>query len=173
MSSPVVQKHHFAVKAAIADWFMARGWKAFKFQKDVWQAITQGQSGLLHATTGSGKTYAVWLGILMRFMAASPSNHVRAAPVKIAKRKPVGAPLTVLWITPMRALAADTQRALQVPLDALLADGAFEAWTVGARSGDTTAAERSAQNTRLPTVLVTTPESLSVLLSRADAADVL
>ena len=73
----------------------------------------------------------------------------------------------------MRALAADTCLALQVPLAALLADGAFELWTVGARSGDTSSAERSAQNTRLPTVLVTTPESLSVLLSRADAADAL
>ena len=82
-------------------------------------------------------------------------------------------PLTVLWITPMRALAADTQRALQIPLDTLLAEGAFEVWTVGARSGDTSAAERTAQNTRLPTVLVTTPESLSVLLSRADAATAL
>ena len=73
----------------------------------------------------------------------------------------------------MRALAADTCRALQVPLDALLAGGSFELWTVGARSGDTSSAQRSAQNTRLPTVLVTTPESLSVLLSRADAADAL
>ena len=76
----------------------------------------------------------------------------------------------------MRALAADTQRALQTPLDALQADGAdraFPLWTVGARSGDTTSAERTAQNTRLPTVLVTTPESLSVLLSRADSPEVM
>ena len=128
---------------------------------------------MLHATTGSGKTYAVWLGILMQFMAVALVNRSQAAPKSGVKRKPVGVPLTVLWITPMRALAADTQRALQVPLDALLAEGAFELWTVGARSGDTSAAERTAQNTRLPTVLVTTPESLSVLLSRADAADVM
>ncbi len=73
----------------------------------------------------------------------------------------------------MRALAADTQRALQTPLDALRASGDFALWTVGSRSGDTPSAERSAQNTRLPAVLVTTPESLSVLLSRADAADAL
>ena len=73
----------------------------------------------------------------------------------------------------MRALAADTQRALQLPLEALQVDANFVRWTIGARSGDTPSAERSAQNTRLPTVLVTTPESLSVLLSRADAADAL
>ena len=172
MSSPVVQKRRTTVKSAITDWFTARDWKPFKFQKDVWQAIANGQSGLLHATTGSGKTYAVWLGILMHFMALDQSNRAQAAPksgVSKVRRKPVGVPLTVLWITPMRALAADTQRALQLPLDVLQADGTFALWTVGARSGDTSSAERSAQNTRLPTVLVTTPESLSVLLSRADA----
>lgn len=174
MSSPVVQQRRVTVKAALASWFSARGWKANKFQREVWAAIAQGQSGLLHATTGSGKTYAVWLGILMRFMAVAQSNRAQAVPEKIVKKKPLAAPLTVLWITPMRALAADTQRALQLPLDALLANTLFNPqgprWTLGARSGDTPAAERSAQNTRLPTVLVTTPESLSVLLSRADAA---
>ncbi len=172
MSSPVVQKRSLTAKAALTDWFTARGWKPFKFQRDVWKAMAQGQSGLLHATTGSGKTYAVWLGILIHFMAASQSNRLQTAPEKIAKKKP-GTPLTVLWITPMRALAADTQRALQTPLDVLMAEGCFAHWTVGARSGDTTSAERSAQNTRLPTVLVTTPESLSVLMSRTDAATAL
>jgi ATP-dependent Lhr-like helicase len=162
-----------SIKSALADWFTARDWKPFKFQKEVWQAIGQGESGLLHATTGSGKTYAVWLGILMRFMALNQSKRAQTAPESgafKAKRKPLGAPLTVLWITPMRALAADTQRALQQPLEMLQVDGNFALWTVGSRSGDTSAAERSFQNTRLPTVLVTTPESLSVLLSRADAA---
>ncbi len=173
MPLSVVQPRHVSVKAAIADWFTLRDWKAFKFQRDVWKAIAQGQSGLLHATTGSGKTYAVWLGILMHFMPVAPSIRVQAAPKSGVKRKPVGQPLTVLWITPMRALAADTQRALQQPLDMLQADGCFAHWTAGARSGDTSSAERSAQNTRLPTVLVTTPESLSLLLSRADAAEVL
>jgi ATP-dependent Lhr-like helicase len=173
MSLPVVHQPRVTAKTALATWFEGRGWKAFKFQKDVWRAIAQGQSGLLHATTGSGKTYAVWLGILMRFMAESQSSPTRADPVKAANKKPQGAPLTVLWVTPMRALAADTQRALQLPLDELQANAHLPRWTVGTRSGDTSAAERSAQNTRLPTVLVTTPESLSVLLSRADAADVL
>ncbi len=173
MPSLIVKPPLVTAKSALADWFTARSWKAFQFQRDVWAAIAAGQSGLLHATTGSGKTYAVWLGILIRFMAVAQQNRARAAPEKIANKKPVGVPLTVLWITPMRALAADTQRALQAPLEVLLADGLFKHWTVGARSGDTTSAERSAQNTRLPTVLVTTPESLSVLLSRADAADAL
>jgi len=148
---------HARAKKAITTWFATRGWKPFAFQREVWKAIADGRSGLLHATTGAGKTYAVWLGALMAFAAA-------------ATKKPP--PLTVLWITPMRALAADTLRALQLPLDALSADGLL-AWTAGARSGDTSSGERAAQNQRLPTVLVTTPESLSVLLSRADAKDVL
>ena len=177
MPHSVIQSPQPTVKLKLDHWFAERSWKPFKFQNDVWQAIAKGQSGLLHATTGSGKTYAVWLGILMHFMAATHINRAQAAPKSGVSqktvRKPVGRPLTVLWITPMRALAADTCLALQVPLAALLADGAFELWTVGARSGDTSSAERSAQNTRLPTVLVTTPESLSVLLSRADAADAL
>jgi ATP-dependent helicase Lhr and Lhr-like helicase len=142
-------------------WFASRGWKPFPFQRAVWKAMGEGRSGLLHATTGAGKTYAVWLGALRAF-GALPN----AASRDFAKK--VTPPLTVLWITPMRALAADTLRALQQPLEALQPD-----WTAGARSGDTPSGERSAQNLRLPTVLVTTPESLSVMLSRADAKNVL
>jgi len=145
------------IKKPLDAWFAARGWKPFTFQREVWKAIGEGRSGLLHATTGAGKTYAVWLGALMAYAGG-------------ATKKPP--PLAVLWITPMRALAADTLRALQQPLDALSAEGLI-AWTAGARSGDTPSGERAAQNQRLPTVLVTTPESLSVLLSRADAKDVL
>ena len=148
--------------ADLTDWFAGRGWKPFKFQKEVWKAIADGRSGLLHATTGSGKTYAVWLGALKAFPLKATLSSTRA------NAKTIPPPLTVLWLTPMRALAADTLRALRQPLEALAPD-----WTAGARSGDTVAAERSAQNRQLPTVLVTTPESLSVLLSRADAAEVL
>jgi ATP-dependent Lhr-like helicase len=149
------------VKKALQDWFAARSWKPFGFQREVWRAVKNGESGLLHATTGAGKTYAVWLAALQAFVPTRPSRTVAQA-------------LTVLWLTPMRALAADTVRALQAPLDALEAvqPGAMP-WTVGARTGDTASSERSAQARRLPSVLVTTPESLSVMLSRADAREVL
>ncbi len=152
-----------AVKKALLNWFAARSWKPFAFQREVWAAVKKGESGLLHATTGSGKTYAVWLAALQAF-----------APLRSARASATAPPLTVLWLTPMRALAADTVRALQAPLDALEAaqPGAVP-WTVGARTGDTASGERSAQARRLPSVLVTTPESLSVLLSRADAKEVL
>ncbi|MDM0026835.1 ligase-associated DNA damage response DEXH box helicase [Variovorax saccharolyticus] len=151
-------------KQALDAWFAARGWKPFKFQRAVWKAVAQGRSGLLHATTGAGKTYAVWLAALLAFGTAPPKRSA-------AKRPEVAPPLTVLWLTPMRALAADTLRALQQALDAAAAG--MQPWSAGVRSGDTGSAERSAQNQRLPTVLVTTPESLSLLLARADAQEVL
>ena len=56
-------------QADVRAWFARRGWKPFKFQREVWKAIAGGRSGLLHATTGAGKTYAVWLGALMAFSA--------------------------------------------------------------------------------------------------------
>ena len=139
------------MKKALQTWFTGRGWKPFAFQRQVWQAIAAGESGLLHASTGAGKTYAVWLGALQAFVGRPPPRGAAT-------------PLTLLWITPMRALAADTLRALREPLADLAPH-----WSAGARSGDTSSAERSAQDRRLPTVLVTTPESLSLLLARADA----
>jgi ATP-dependent Lhr-like helicase len=129
------------------------GWKPFAFQRQVWRAMQRGQSGLLHASTGSGKTYAVWLGALQALAGARKGAKAATAEG-----------LTVIWLTPMRALAADTLRALKEPLSDLT-----PSWTAGVRSGDTSSSERAAQTRRLPSVLVTTPESLSLLLSRADA----
>jgi ATP-dependent helicase Lhr and Lhr-like helicase len=126
-------------------WFQGRGWQAFAFQREVWQAMAAGRSGLLHATTGSGKTLAVWVGALLR---GQPRTG-----------------LQVLWLTPMRALAADTTRALQLPLPDLQ-----PGWQVGQRTGDTPAAERARQDRRFPQALVTTPESLSLMLTREQAA---
>jgi ATP-dependent Lhr-like helicase len=142
-----------APPAPAPEWFARHGWSPFAFQREVWAAMAAGRSGLLHATTGSGKTYAVWFGALQRGLDRDDATPARAAP-----------PLGVLWITPMRALAADTTRALQRPLP----DSAPH-WTVGQRSGDTPAAERARQDRRLPTALVTTPESLSLLLTREQA----
>ncbi|KPW22115.1 Helicase domain protein [Pseudomonas cannabina pv. alisalensis] len=141
-------------------WFLARGWKPFAFQKDVWAAVKKGESGLLHASTGSGKTYAVWFAALNQFAKA----NTLTADDKPRKRKPPAAPLSVMWITPMRALAADTARALEAPLGELDIP-----WSVGLRTGDTSSSERARQGRRLPSALITTPESLTLLLTRADA----
>ena len=136
-------------------WFAQRGWRPFPFQREVWAAMAEGESGLLHASTGSGKTYAVWFGALQR--AGRLGIGLRERPVPR---------LGVLWITPMRALAADTARALQAPLADL-----DSSWTLGQRSGDTPSAERARQDRRFPSVLVTTPESLSLMLTREQARD--
>ena len=138
-------------------WFAARGWQPFAFQREVWGGMIAGRSGLLHATTGSGKTYAVWFGALLRGL----SFGAVAAPSKAA-----APPLGVLWLTPMRALAADTTRALQLTLPEVAPH-----WSVGQRTGDTASAERARQDRRFPTALVTTPESLSLMLTRERTAE--
>ena len=129
-------------QVAVTAWLSTRGWRAFGFQRQVWKAMLEGRSGLLHASTGTGKTLAVWLGALIALGKGQPGTGA-AAP-----------PCAVLWITPMRALASDTLRALAEPLAALA-----PAWSSGLRSGDTSQSQRSAQDRRLPTVLVTTPET--------------
>ena len=140
---------------AVAEWFQASFAAPTPPQTEGWPAIARGESTLILAPTGSGKTLAVWLGAL---------GALRQQVVEGAKGKPP--PLAVLWITPMRALAADTLRSLEAPLQAL-APG----WSTGLRSGDTTSAQRAAQDRRLPTVLVTTPESLTLMLTREHARE--
>jgi len=148
-------------------WFASQGWQPFGFQRDVWAAMARGRSGLLHATTGSGKTYAVWIGALLRStplrgeLTPTPTPH---PPPQGGRRDAL--PLSVLWLTPMRALAADTRRALELPLPEMSAQ-----WTVGLRTGDTPANERAKQDRKLPAALVTTPESFTLLLTRADARE--
>ena len=131
-------------------WFAAHRWQPFEFQRDVWRYVAEGRSGLLHATTGSGKTYAVWFALLNRALAGEVQRGG----------------LRLLWLTPMRALAADTARSLQAPL----ADLGLE-WKVAVRTGDTDSAERARQSKQLPEVLITTPESLSLMLTRAESRE--
>jgi len=129
-------------------WFAAQGFTPFPFQKAVWDAYARGESGLIHAPTGMGKTYAACIGPL----ALAAARTAEAPP-----------PLTLLWLTPLRALAQDTGLALARAVAALQPH-----WSVDVRTGDTAAGARARQERRLPSVLVTTPESLTLLLSRAD-----
>ena len=128
----------------IEDWYARRGWTVFDFQRACWDAYGRRESGLIHAPTGCGKTLAAWLGPLLDAEGADE-------------------PIRVLWITPMRALAADTTANLQAACDALDVP-----WKVECRTGDTTSGARAKQRKRLPQCLVTTPESASLLLSYAD-----
>ena len=140
-----------AAEKRIDDWFQSKGWSAFDFQREVWSAYRCGESGLIHSATGTGKTLAAWLGPLMDGASST------TAP-----------PLTVLWITPMRALSADTRESLLKPVTEMGLP-----WTVGLRTGDTSASERAKQNRRMPSALITTPESLSLMLSQQDLNEML
>lgn len=145
-------------------WLNSRGWQPFAYQREVWKAMANGESGLVHAPTGTGKTFAVWLGLLAKGLNASASKPLESAG---AKRKRASAPpLSVLWITPMRALASDTAAALQTA-----ATGVGLDWLVETRTGDTSATIRRQQKEQLPTTLVTTPESLTLLLSYPGARE--
>lgn len=128
--------------------FAQRGWVPAPFQERVWHAYACGRSGLLNAPTGAGKTLAVWMGLL----------NEAAGDAAVAR----GPGLKALWITPLRALASDTRASLQAAADAMGLD-----WTVELRTGDTAAAIKKRQRERMPDALVTTPESLSLLLSYA------
>lgn len=134
------------------EWFARRGWEPFPFQREAWAAYLAGEGGLIHASTGTGKTYAAFLGPVLE---------------ALDEPRPQGsgpAPLRVLWVTPLRALSADTALALDAPLRPLGLE-----WDVGTRTADTPSSARARQTKRLPTVLVTTPESLSLLLTYPDA----
>ncbi len=129
-------------------WFASLGREPFAFQYEAWAAYVAGRSGLIVAPTGMGKTLAAAIGPMIVALDAHEKPS-RAAP-----------PLTILWLTPLRALATDTADALTQAVTAMGLN-----WTVGLRTSDTTASVRKKQKDRLPTVLVTTPESLSLLLS--------
>jgi len=138
-------------RAQVEKWFAARGWRSFAYQRAVWDAYADGHSGLLHAATGTGKTFAAWLAALQEAM-TRPAARTRT--------------LRVLWITPLRALAVDIAAALRAPLDDL-----HVGWTVETRTGDTSASLRARQKKQLPETLVTTPESLTLLLTQPDARE--
>ena len=123
--------------------FAERGWRPLPFQRTMWRHYLAGQSGLLHTPTGSGKTLAMFGGPLLQAL---------VDPLPAPARRSAVRPLQVLWVTPLRALATDTARALQAPLKAIGLD-----WQVGLRSGDASSRDkRLAREGRLD-VLVTTP----------------
>ena len=146
---PVSSPDFDSLVAEFGAWFALRGWDVFAFQTEVWRAAALGVSGLVHAPTGTGKTLAAWLGAVAR-LALTP------------ERPPAGG-LRVVWLTPLRALAADTVAALGEPLRGL--GSLTRGWQVDLRTGDSSAADRRRLSANWPTALVTTPESLSILLS--------
>jgi ATP-dependent helicase Lhr and Lhr-like helicase len=134
---------------ALSAWFHRRFGQLAPAQVLAVPEILAGHSTLLSSPTGSGKTLAAFLGVF-DFLAKA---HARGAPAR---------GIVAVYISPLRALAYDLQKNLQQPLLELGWD-----WvTVAARTGDTTPKERAAQKRRPPNILVTTPESLTLLLSQ-------
>lgn len=125
--------------------FSERGWAPFPFQLEAWHWCAGGGDGLVNAPTGSGKTYSVLVPAVLD--------------------GGEGGGLRVLWITPIRALAKE----IHGSAGKLLAFTGL-GWKCGIRTGDTPASEKQRQDRRLPEVLVTTPESLHVLLAKRDMA---
>jgi ATP-dependent Lhr-like helicase len=136
--------------APIEDWFAQQGWEVFPFQKASWKAYLDGSNAMVNAPTGSGKTFAVGMGVLADYL-------------KNAHKKSHQEGIQCLWITPIRALAKEIETAMTNACVALDIP-----WEIGRRTGDTSTKERAKQLKKLPQILITTPESLQLLLATKD-----
>ena len=134
------------------NWFQEQDWKPFPFQKESWNAFLEGKHGLLNAPTGSGKTYALWFPIVL--------NYIKNNPDYKTKHKKG---LKAIWITPLRALSQEIKQSAE-----RITQDLETQMTVGIRTGDTSARERAKMRTNMPDLLITTPESLQLLLSSKD-----
>ena len=138
-----------AIPPELAQWFAERGWQVRRHQAEMLNADLAGQHALLVADTGAGKTLAGFLPTLAAFCGAGPH--------------PEG--LHTLYVSPLKALAHDVQRNLMAPIDEIGLPIRVET-----RSGDTPSDRKARQRARPPHVLLTTPESLSLLLTYPDSA---
>jgi ATP-dependent Lhr-like helicase len=134
----------------IQSWFERRGWSPLPFQQRSWAAYLEGRSGLIQVPTGSGKTFAAVMGPIAA-MLAETEDHPG---------------IRLLYITPLRALSRDLALAIREPITEMR-------WPlrVGIRNGDSSSSERSKQLKSPPQILVTTPESLTLLLSNIKAEE--
>ena len=134
----------------IQSWFERRGWSPLPFQQRSWAAYLEGRSGLIQVPTGSGKTFAAVMGPIAA-MLAETGDHPG---------------IRLLYITPLRALSRDLALAIREPITEMR-------WPlrVGIRNGDSSSSERSKQLKSPPQILVTTPESLTLLLSNSKAEE--
>jgi ATP-dependent helicase Lhr and Lhr-like helicase len=135
----------------IRDWYRQKKWEQFPFQLEMEEVYLAGYSGLLNAPTGSGKTFALFLPFLADYINKHPNDYTT--------RKNNG--LLMLWITPLRALTNDIRKAMQEVCDEINLP-----WQIMTRTGDTPAAEKQSLKTKLPEVLLTTPESLHLMLAQ-------
>lgn len=135
----------------IQQWLATKNHLPFLFQEQCWEQIIAGQSGLVNAPTGCGKTFSVFLGVLIDFINHHPKNYQ-----SLPKNG-----LQLIWITPLRALAKDIGRAMEDVIAEL-----DMKWKVAIRNGDTPTSERQKQKRQMPEILIITPESLHLLLAQ-------
>ncbi|UYQ91843.1 ligase-associated DNA damage response DEXH box helicase [Chitinophaga horti] len=141
----------------VKDWLANKGLKPFAFQEQAWEQYLAGHSGLVNAPTGFGKTYSLFLAVVIQWINEQPKYQTK-----------MKNGLQMMWITPLRALAKDIARAMQ---EALLELGI--PWDVGIRSGDTPTSVRAQQKKQMPEILLITPESVHILLAQKEHANVL
>jgi ATP-dependent Lhr-like helicase len=132
----------------VLTWFAKQGWQPLPFQLETWQAYLAGRSGMIQVPTGSGKTYAAVMGAIADLLQAPARG------------------LQLLYITPLRALSRDIEQSIQRPILEM-------GWNlrVESRTGDTTSARKTRQLKNMPDILITTPESLAVMLAYPGARD--
>ncbi|MDX1950814.1 MAG: DEAD/DEAH box helicase [Verrucomicrobiota bacterium] len=142
----------------VTEWFLKKYPDPTPAQREAWPKISAGHNTLIISPTGTGKTFAAFLGILNELALLHSAGHLKQA-------------IHAIYISPLRALSYDLRKNLQLPLDEIY--GSKPPVQVGLRSGDTTPSERQKQFDHPPHILLTTPESLSLLLSQAKWVPVL
>lgn len=157
------------------DWFLGAFSEPTPAQDGAWDAIASGSHALVVAPTGSGKTLAAFLWALDRLLVSAPAPDpelpgLDAAPAKGRRPRPPKRKTRVLYISPLKALGVDVERNLRAPLigitqTAKRLDLPAPLITVGVRSGDTTTADRRSLLSNPPDILITTPESLFLMLT--------
>ncbi|WP_104381492.1 ligase-associated DNA damage response DEXH box helicase [Sphingobacterium sp. HMA12] len=143
MSQKIIHSEGFKI---VNRYFESLGNTPFGFQVKTWDRYMLGYSGMVIAPTGFGKTFSVFMAVLIDYM-----NH----PERYQKG------LKLLWITPLRSLAKDLARAMQTAIDDIGLD-----WIVQVRNGDTDPKIRAQQTKAMPDILLVTPESLHLLLAQ-------
>lgn len=139
-------------------WFFNQGWQPHRFQEETWEALARGKSGLLNAPTGFGKTFALWFGILQHYY---EDDRFLKKKAKFKTNK-----LHTLWITPLRALSKEIYKTTV----AVSADLDLD-YKVELRTGDTSTGDRQKQRKSPPQALITTPESVHLILASKGATD--
>ncbi|MCI0746446.1 MAG: DEAD/DEAH box helicase, partial [Verrucomicrobia subdivision 3 bacterium] len=139
-------------KSAVTEWFAKIYPAPTPAQSQAWPQIEAGRNVLIVSPTGTGKTFAAFLSVLNELALLDPTAALHNT-------------IYAIYVSPLRALSYDLEKNLSDPLQAIY--GEKSPIRVGLRTGDTTAAERRRQHTRPPHILLTTPESLALLLSQA------